>query len=66
SRTERERDYPPSDERCFPPWHNIDSIMPMLHPLTNREALSNGYTDEMYEFAPRPTCTRTRPNCGSK
>lgn len=66
SRTERERDYPPSDERCFPPWHNIDSIMPMLHPLTNREALSNGYTDEMYEFAPRPTCSRTSPSCGSK
>ncbi|KAK6038029.1 hypothetical protein COOONC_24466 [Cooperia oncophora] len=38
----------------------------MLHPLTNREALSNGYTDEMYEFAPRPTCTRNHPNCRSK
>ncbi|VDO22568.1 unnamed protein product [Haemonchus placei] len=66
SRTERERDYPASDEKCFPPWHNADSIMPMLHPLTNRDALSNGYTDEMYEFAPRPTCTRALPNCKSK
>ncbi|WKX90024.1 hypothetical protein Q1695_009118 [Nippostrongylus brasiliensis] len=66
SRTERERDYLASDERCFPPWHNIDSVMPMLHPLTNREALSNGYTDEMYEFAPRPSCSRSRPDCQSK
>ncbi|XGW22121.1 hypothetical protein V3C99_004805 [Haemonchus contortus] len=66
SRTERERDYPASDEKCFPPWHNADSIMPMLHPLTNRDALSNGYTDEMYEFAPRPTCTRAHPTCKSK
>jgi len=28
--------------------------------------LSNGYTDEMYEFAPRPTCTKQKPDCGSK
>ncbi|KJH45412.1 hypothetical protein DICVIV_08536 [Dictyocaulus viviparus] len=66
SRTERESDYPASDENCFPPWHNIDSIMPMLHPLTNGRALSNGYTDELYEFAPRPNCTRKKPDCGSK
>uniref|UniRef100_A0A158P795 Tyrosinase_Cu-bd domain-containing protein n=1 Tax=Angiostrongylus cantonensis TaxID=6313 RepID=A0A158P795_ANGCA len=66
SRTERERDYPASNEKCFPPWHNIDSVMPMLQPLTNGEALSNAYTDELYEFAPRPSCNRTHPECGSK
>ncbi|KAJ1362956.1 hypothetical protein KIN20_022690 [Parelaphostrongylus tenuis] len=66
SRDERERDYPASDERCFPAWHNFDSDMPMLRPLRNRDALSNGYTDELYEFAPRPSCNRTHPECGSK
>ncbi|RCN35055.1 hypothetical protein ANCCAN_19086, partial [Ancylostoma caninum] len=66
NRTQRERDYPPNDPNCFPFWHAFDSIMPMLHPMTNGEALSNGYTDEMYEYAPRPICTRDNPNCRSK
>uniref|UniRef100_A0A158P974 Tyrosinase_Cu-bd domain-containing protein n=1 Tax=Angiostrongylus cantonensis TaxID=6313 RepID=A0A158P974_ANGCA len=37
NRTERKRDYPAGNEKCFPPWHNIDSVMPMLHiPLLSR------------------------------
>ncbi|GMR51474.1 hypothetical protein PMAYCL1PPCAC_21669, partial [Pristionchus mayeri] len=66
NRTQREKDYPKSDENCFPPVHNIDSVMRFLEPTTNRDGLSNAYTDNMYEFAPRPTCEKTRRDCGSK
>ncbi|CAI2304862.1 unnamed protein product [Caenorhabditis sp. 36 PRJEB53466] len=65
SREERESQYPKSDERCFPFWHNGDNSMPLLQPLKNKDALSNGYTDFMYEYAPRATCTKERPDCDS-
>uniref|UniRef100_A0A1I7XGX9 Tyrosinase_Cu-bd domain-containing protein n=1 Tax=Heterorhabditis bacteriophora TaxID=37862 RepID=A0A1I7XGX9_HETBA len=67
TRIQRELEYPPSNKNCFPPWHFIDSPMPMLQPFKNRDALSNAYTDEIYEFAPRPTCSRENRDCdGSK
>ncbi|PAV72093.1 hypothetical protein WR25_20782 [Diploscapter pachys] len=65
TRQQRESIYPVSDPNCYPMWHFAESFMPMLPPFTNRMGLSNGYTDEMYEFAPRPTCTKQKPDCGS-
>lgn len=34
--------------------------------LINRDGLSNSYTDQMYRYAPRATCTLETPTCGSK
>ncbi|CAI4230905.1 unnamed protein product [Auanema sp. JU1783] len=66
TREERQTQYPASDPKCFPAWHFIDSKMPLLNPFTNKDALSNGYTDEMYEFAPRPRCNKMNMDCGSE
>ncbi|CAI5438944.1 unnamed protein product [Caenorhabditis angaria] len=66
TRQQREIDYPLSDERCFPFWHFAENPMPLLQPLKNQDALSNGYTDHFYEFDKRPSCTREKPDCGSK
>ncbi|CAB3408429.1 unnamed protein product [Caenorhabditis bovis] len=66
TRIERETEYPKSDDRCFPFWHFFENEMPLLQPLRNSDALSNGYTDYMYEFAPRPSCTRDNQDCNSE
>ena len=34
--------------------------------IKNFDGLRNEYTDNMYEYAPRPTCTIYDPDCGSK
>ncbi|EFP02964.1 CRE-TYR-5 protein [Caenorhabditis remanei] len=83
TREERETQYPKSDERCFPFWHNGDNSMPLLQvlnsscfnsyiiseimsqPHKNKDALSNGYTDFMYEYYPRSTCSKDKPDCHS-
>uniref|UniRef100_A0A915M585 Tyrosinase copper-binding domain-containing protein n=1 Tax=Meloidogyne javanica TaxID=6303 RepID=A0A915M585_MELJA len=56
TRFQRERDYPRDDGECMPEWHFSDAFMPMLQPLRNLDALSNNYTDNMYEYAKRPSC----------
>jgi hypothetical protein len=50
----------------MPVWHYLFSPMPMLEPLRNIDALSNMYTDNMYEYAPRPTCTKHSDECQSE
>ncbi|KAJ1363631.1 hypothetical protein KIN20_023544 [Parelaphostrongylus tenuis] len=41
--------------------------MAPFSPMVNLDGLSNQYTDNLYQYDPRPTCSRSRPNrCGSK
>ncbi|CAJ0948738.1 unnamed protein product, partial [Mesorhabditis belari] len=41
-----------------------DPIFYLHH--SNIDGLSNKYTDELYQYAPRPTCTSVNPGCGSR
>ncbi|PAV57923.1 hypothetical protein WR25_23827 [Diploscapter pachys] len=66
TREERESVYPASDPYCFPKWHFADNPMPMLQPFMNKDALSNGYADEIFEYTERPSCSRDNADCGSK
>ncbi|KAF7637878.1 Tyrosinase_Cu-bd domain-containing protein [Meloidogyne graminicola] len=66
TRHQRERDYPRNDGECMPEWHFSDAFMPMLQPLRNLDALSNNYTDNMYEYAKRPSCPNGQSEeCGN-
>jgi hypothetical protein len=40
--------------------------MDPFQPFVNIDGLKNAYTDYLYEFAPRPTCTTASPDCGSR
>ncbi|VDM98909.1 unnamed protein product, partial [Onchocerca ochengi] len=65
NRTQRERDYPEEIISCTTPLHFADANMRPFN-LANREGLSNAYTDYMYTYAPRPTCSREKPTCDSQ
>uniref|UniRef100_A0A0N4ZH21 Tyrosinase_Cu-bd domain-containing protein n=1 Tax=Parastrongyloides trichosuri TaxID=131310 RepID=A0A0N4ZH21_PARTI len=62
----RESAYPPDIPSCTNPMHFSYSEMRPFPRLINRDGLSNAYTDQLYRYAPRPTCTRTEPACGSR
>ncbi|GMT28773.1 hypothetical protein PFISCL1PPCAC_20070, partial [Pristionchus fissidentatus] len=63
SRQDRETTYPLDNQQCASPQHFGASVMQPFGPFRNNDGLSNSYTDNMYEYAPRPTC----PACsGSK
>ncbi|GMS86017.1 hypothetical protein PENTCL1PPCAC_8192, partial [Pristionchus entomophagus] len=63
SSQQREQTYPFDNQQCASPQHFGASIMQPFGPFRNNDGLSNAYTNNMYEFAPRPTC----PSCsGSK
>ncbi|KAK0422911.1 hypothetical protein QR680_007861 [Steinernema hermaphroditum] len=66
TRAEREEQYPEDNPECEPPWHFKYQPMALLSPYRNIDALSNKYTDNMFEYAPRPTCTSLDPNCRSE
>ncbi|VDM65887.1 unnamed protein product [Strongylus vulgaris] len=66
TRREREEQYPPSYPDCYPPTHFINASMKELEPYTNKDALSNKYTDNMYTYTKRPSCSEKDKNCGSK
>ncbi|KAL3123617.1 hypothetical protein niasHT_002508 [Heterodera trifolii] len=67
SRLQRETDFPRNNAACAPRWHFSEEFMSMLQPLWNIDVFFNNYTDNMYEFVPRPGCARTgnSEECGS-
>ncbi|KAL7076764.1 hypothetical protein ACQ4LE_003945 [Meloidogyne hapla] len=58
--------YPPDIDVCEPRVHFRDSAMVAFAALKNIDGCRNEYTDNMYEYAPRPTCSADKPDCGSK
>uniref|UniRef100_A0A1I8A9H6 Tyrosinase_Cu-bd domain-containing protein n=1 Tax=Steinernema glaseri TaxID=37863 RepID=A0A1I8A9H6_9BILA len=66
TREQRENDYPADRYECSPPFHFRDAKMALLAPFKNIDGCSNKYTDNMFEFAPRPTCTNLDRNCRSE
>ncbi|KAL6730885.1 hypothetical protein Aduo_001808 [Ancylostoma duodenale] len=65
TRADRETLYPPDNQLCSSPQHFAASQMMPFTPMRNIDGLSNKYTDNLYEYAPRPTCSQGR-ECGSK
>uniref|UniRef100_A0A8R1EK26 ShKT domain-containing protein n=2 Tax=Caenorhabditis japonica TaxID=281687 RepID=A0A8R1EK26_CAEJA len=65
SRADREIAYPPDNQLCASPQHFGASPMQPFSPMRNIDGLSNKYTDNLYSFAPKPTCT-AGGDCGSK
>ncbi|GMT19946.1 hypothetical protein PFISCL1PPCAC_11243 [Pristionchus fissidentatus] len=61
----REQAYAPDIGTCANPLHFSYSNMRPFPYLQNRDGLSNSYTDQMYRYAPRPTCSMMAPTCGS-
>ncbi|CAJ0592546.1 unnamed protein product [Cylicocyclus nassatus] len=66
TRKKREEQYPPSYPDCYPPTHFVNASMKELQPYTNRNALSNKYTDNLYEYTKRPNCSEINMDCESK
>ncbi|VDK19639.1 unnamed protein product, partial [Anisakis simplex] len=74
SRWTRESVFSPDLPRCADPQHFSWAVMRPFNNLINREGiiykfmifgLSNLYTDQLYRYAPRPTCTLQMPTCDS-
>ncbi|GMR42861.1 hypothetical protein PMAYCL1PPCAC_13056, partial [Pristionchus mayeri] len=64
SRAQRETAYPPDVGTCANSQHFSYAAMRPWD-LMNREGLANYYTDGIFSYAPRPSCSATNPNCGS-
>ncbi|CAB04594.1 ShKT domain-containing protein [Caenorhabditis elegans] len=61
----REQAYSADHPTCANWQHFSYAPMRPFPYLVNRDGLSNSYTDQMYRYAPRATCSHQRPNCGS-
>uniref|UniRef100_A0A0K0D0H1 Clip domain-containing protein n=1 Tax=Angiostrongylus cantonensis TaxID=6313 RepID=A0A0K0D0H1_ANGCA len=66
TRDQRETDYPPPLPDCYPETHFGNASLKDLEPYTNKDVLSNHYTDYMYEYDKWPRCSKSNPNCGSR
>uniref|UniRef100_A0A914MUH6 Tyrosinase copper-binding domain-containing protein n=1 Tax=Meloidogyne incognita TaxID=6306 RepID=A0A914MUH6_MELIC len=63
---ERPVQYPPDIKECELPFHFKESKMITFPFFRNIDGCRNEYTDNMYEYAPRPNCSTYKPDCGSK
>ncbi|PAV85949.1 hypothetical protein WR25_23546 isoform D [Diploscapter pachys] len=67
TRAEREIQYPKDNDRCAAVQHFVGANMYPFSPLKNIDGLSNKYTDNLYSYAPKPTCSRANPDgCNSE
>ncbi|CAJ0581469.1 unnamed protein product, partial [Mesorhabditis spiculigera] len=65
TRQQRENHYPADNLQCATEAHFGGTIMRPFTPLINKDGLSNSYTDNLYEYAPRPGCS-AQQDCGSE
>ncbi|XGW14088.1 hypothetical protein V3C99_000411, partial [Haemonchus contortus] len=67
SRSQRETQYPSDNSLCSSTSHFANTTMAPFFPKVNLDGLSNAYTDNLYQYDPRPTCTSSNLNgCRSK
>uniref|UniRef100_A0A914YXP4 ShKT domain-containing protein n=1 Tax=Panagrolaimus superbus TaxID=310955 RepID=A0A914YXP4_9BILA len=62
----REMAYTPDLPQCANEQHFSYAPMRPFFNLANRDGLSNSYTDQMYRYAPRASCSLATPTCGSQ
>ncbi|CEF65087.1 Tyrosinase copper-binding domain and ShKT domain and Uncharacterised domain, di-copper centre-containing protein [Strongyloides ratti] len=66
NRFDREQSYPQDMQQCSSANHFASGLMRPFEPWRNIDGLNNKYTDNMYEYAPRPTCSPSKPSCNSE
>uniref|UniRef100_A0A915KF09 ShKT domain-containing protein n=1 Tax=Romanomermis culicivorax TaxID=13658 RepID=A0A915KF09_ROMCU len=64
NRWQRENDYPTGRETCGAICQSDQQMRPF--PMRIIDALSNAYTDYLYDYGKRLTCSYAYPHCGSK
>ncbi|CAA95805.2 Putative tyrosinase-like protein tyr-3 [Caenorhabditis elegans] len=64
TRATRETAYPADNRQCSSEHHFRAAFMRPFTPMRNADGLSNMYTDNLYSYAPRPSCN-AGPTCGS-
>nr|CAD2194541.1 unnamed protein product [Meloidogyne enterolobii] len=65
TRSQRENDYPADLADCENSGHFRNATMSQFAPFKNIDGHKSEYTDNMYEYAPKPNCTATT-DCGSR
>ncbi|CAJ0937455.1 unnamed protein product, partial [Mesorhabditis belari] len=70
-RNQMENEYPSfrtfdKPSPCATSFHDALATMVPFSSLQNRDGLSLAYTDNLYEYAPRPTCSVEDLDCGSR